>query len=117
MTETATTTHEAEVDATAPVVHEQRVDVTAVLANVIAGEALRDSIKEMQKQLKIHEDTIKDVLGPAVEGTDSTGKVVVRFPFRNRSDLDRALVKSMLTDDEYAKAVRETTYRTLLYGE
>jgi hypothetical protein len=112
---TDTTTHEAEVEAT-EVVHAQRVDVTAVLANVIAGEALRDSIKEMTKQLKIHEDTIKDVLGPAIEGT-SDGKVVVRFPFRNRSDLDRALVKSMLTEEEYAKAVRETTYRTLLYGE
>jgi hypothetical protein len=95
----------------------QRVDVTAVLAHVDAGEALRDRIKDLQKTLKIHEDTIKDVMGSATEGTDAKGNVVVRFPFRNRSDLDRKLVKSMLTEEEYAKAVRETTYRTLLYGE
>jgi len=95
----------------------QRVDVTAVLAHVDAGEALRDRIKDLQKTLKIHEDTIKDVMGPATEGVDASGNVVVRFPFRNRSDLDRKLVKSMLTEEEYAKAVRETTYRTLLYGE
>jgi hypothetical protein len=106
-----------EVEATEPVTHAQRVDVTAVLANVDAGEALRDRIKELQKQLKIHEDAIKDVLGPAVEGVDATGAIVVRYPYRNRSDLDRKLVKTMLSDDEYAKAVRETTYRTLLYGE
>jgi hypothetical protein len=95
----------------------QRVDVSAVLAHVDAGEAIRDRIKDLQKQLKIHEDSIKDVLGPATEGTDKAGNVVVRFPFRNRSDLDRKLVKSMLSEEQYAKAVRETTYRTLLYGE
>jgi hypothetical protein len=95
----------------------QRVDVTAVLAHVDAGEAIRDRIKALQKDLKVHEDTIKDVMGPATEGTDAKGQVVVRFPYRNRSDLDRKLVKSMLTEEEYAKAVRETTYRTLLYGE
>lgn len=95
----------------------QRVDVTAVLAHVDAGEAIRDRIKALQKDLKVHEDTIKDVMGSATEGTDAKGQVVVRFPYRNRSDLDRKLVKSMLTEEEYAKAVRETTYRTLLYGE
>jgi len=95
----------------------QRVDVTVVLAHVDAGEGLRDRIKALQKDLKAHEDLIKDVLGPATEGVDASGNVVIRFPFRNRSDLDRKLVKSMLTEEEYAKAVRETTYRTLLYGE
>ena len=72
---------------------------------------------DLKKQLKIHEDVIKDALGPAVEGVDKSGNIVVRFPFRNRSDLDRKLVKSMLSEEQYAKAVRETTYRTLLYGE
>ena len=106
-----------EVEPTEPVTHEQRVDVTAVLASVDAGEALRDRIKSLNAELKIHEDTIKDLLGGATEGTDATGKVVVRYPFRNRSGLNKALVKTMLTDEQYAKASTETTYRTLLYGE
>jgi len=95
----------------------QRVDVTAVLASVDAGEALRDRIKELQKQLKIHEDNIKDALGPAIVGTDALGHVVVRYPHRNRSDLDRSKVKDRLSPEEYAECVRETSYRTLLYGE
>ena len=114
------TSHVAEADPTEPVPADekpQRVDVTAVLAHVDAGEALRDRIADLKKTLKVHEDAIKDVLGSATEGTDKAGNIVVRFPFRNRSDLDRKLVKTMLTEEEYAKAVRETTYRTLLYGE
>jgi hypothetical protein len=95
----------------------QRVDVTAVLASVDAGEALRDRIKEMQRQLKVHEDNIKDALGAAIVGTDSLGHVVVRYPHRNRSDLDRSKVKDRLSPEEYAECVKETSYRTLLYGE
>lgn len=106
-----------EVDPTEPVTHAQRVDVTAVLASIDQGEALRARIKALTAELKVHEDNIKDVLGPATEGTDKAGNVVIRYPFRNRSGLNRELVKTMLSPDEYAKAVTETNYRTLLYGE
>lgn len=106
----------SEVEASEPTT-EQYVDVTAVLANIDQGEALRARIKAMQAELKVHEDAIKDVLGPATEGVDKAGNVVVRYPFRNRSGLNKALVKSMLSDEEFAKATTETNYRTLLYGE
>jgi hypothetical protein len=103
MTTTATTT--------------QQVDVTAVLANIDAGEALRDRIKAMTAELKIHEDLVKAVLGEATEGVDSKGQTVVRYPHRNRSDLNRKQVQEMLSEEDYAKCIRETSYRTLLYGE
>lgn len=106
-----------EVDETEPVASAQRVDVTAVIANIDQGEALRARIKAMTAELKVHEDAIKDVLGPATEGVDKAGNIVVRYPFRNRSGLNKALVKTMLTDEQFAKATTETTYRTILYGE
>jgi hypothetical protein len=96
---------------------EQRVDVTAVLASVDQGEALRDRIKAMQAELKVHEDNIKDALGEAIVGTDSSGKTVVRYPHRNRSGLDRDKVKERMDPSEYGECVTETSYRTLLYGE
>lgn len=106
-----------EVEEVAPPPHAQRVDVTAVIANIDQGEALRARIKAMTAELKVHEDAVKDVLGPATEGVDKAGNIVIRYPFRNRSGLNKALVKTMLSDADYAKAVTETTYRTLLYGE
>jgi hypothetical protein len=95
----------------------QSVDVTAVLANIDQGEALRDRIKALQAQLKVHEDAIKDVLGEATEGVDSAGKIVVRYPVRNRTDLIRKEVEKRLDPAEYAACQKSTTYRTLLYGE
>ena len=88
-----------------------------MIANIDQGEALRARIKAMTAELKVHEDTVKDVLGAATEGVDKAGNIVVRYPFRNRSGLNKALVKTMLTDEQFAKATTETTYRTLLYGE
>lgn len=108
---------EAEVDPAEPEVAPQRVDVTAVLANIDQGEALRDRIKAMTAELKIHEDAVKDVLGAATVGTDATGKVVVRYPFRNRSGLNKERVKDRLSAEDYAECITETSYRTLLYGE
>jgi hypothetical protein len=114
------TTTEAPAPATPtiPTTKDSRIaDVTAVLASVDQGEALRDRIKAMQAELKVHEDNIKDALGAAVTGTDSSGKIVVRYPFRNRSGLVKEKVKELLSDEEFAKCTTETTYRTLLYGE
>jgi len=102
---------------TKPEVTSQQADVTAVLANIDAGAALRDRIKELQKQLKTHEDLVKDTLGEAVEGVDSAGNIVVRYPHRNRSGLNKAKVKELLTPELYADCEEVTTYRTLLYGE
>lgn len=109
------TTATEEVDATPAT--EQRVDISAVLASVDQGEALRDRIKAMTAELKVHEDNIKDALGDAIIGTDATGKTVVRYPHRNRSGLDKAKVRDRMDPDEYAECVTDTTYRTLLYGE
>src|SRR4051812_42009272 len=95
----------------------QQVDVTAVLANIDAGEALRDRIKALQAELKVHEDMTKAVLGEATEGVDNKGQVVVRYPHRNRSDLNRQKVQEMLSPEDYAACIKETSYRTLLYGE
>jgi len=92
-------------------------DVTAVLASVDQGEALRDRIKALQAELKIHEDNIKDALGEAVTGVDAAGKVVVRYPHRNRSGLSKEKVKAILSEKDYAKCETVTEYRTLLYGE
>jgi hypothetical protein len=92
-------------------------DITAVLASVDQGEALRDRIKALQAELKIHEDNIKDVLGKATTGVDASGKVVVRYPFRNRSGLSKDKVKDILTPKQYADCETVTEYRTLLYGE
>lgn len=95
----------------------QQTDVTAVLANIDQGEALRDRIKDLQKELKIHEDAVKDVLGEATEGVDATGHVVVRFPHRARHDLDKAKVKDILSDEDFAACSKVTNYRVILYGE
>jgi hypothetical protein len=94
-----------------------RADVTAVIANIDQGEALRDRIKALQAQLKIHEDAVKDVLGESVEGTDAAGKVVVRYPRRNRTNLVAKKVAEKLSPTEYAECQQVTEYRTLLYGE
>jgi hypothetical protein len=109
------TTAVDEVEATEPTT-EQYVDVTPVLGNIDQGEALRDRIKAMQAELKVHEDIIKDALGEATAGTDAGGKVVVRFPHRNRSGLSKEKVKDILTDEQYADCETVTSYRTLLYG-
>jgi hypothetical protein len=92
-------------------------DVTAVLASVDQGEALRDRIKALQAELKVHEDNIKDALGKATTGVDGKGKVVVRYPFRNRSGLSKEKVKERLSAKDYAACETVTEYRTLLYGE
>jgi hypothetical protein len=108
----------AEVEATPePEVAPQRVNVTAVLASVDAGSALRDRIKALTAELKIHEDNIKDALGAAVEGTDAVGTIVVRYPHRNRSNIVKAKVQEKLSPEDYAECITETSYRTLLYGE
>jgi hypothetical protein len=114
----ATGTAAAEVEATPePEVAPQRVNVTAVLASVDAGSALRDRIKALTAELKIHEDNIKDALGAAVEGTDAVGNIVVRYPHRNRSNIVKAKVQEKLSPEDYAECITETSYRTLLYGE
>jgi hypothetical protein len=102
---------------TTPATSAQRVDVTAVLASVDQGEALRDRIAALKAELKIHEDNVKDVLGDATEGVDASGKIVVRYPVRNRTDLIRKKVQEKLSDADYAECQQTTTYRTLLYGE
>jgi hypothetical protein len=96
---------------------ETRADVTAVLASVDQGEALRDRIKKLTAELKVHEDNIKDALGKATVGVDASGKVVVRYPHRNRSGLSKAMVKDLLSPEDYAKCETVTEYRSLLYGE
>jgi hypothetical protein len=105
----------SEVEASEPTT-EQYVDVTAVLANIDQGEALRDRIKALTAELKVHEDLVKDALGAATAGVDSKGKVVVRYPERNRSGLSKEKVKFILTDEQYAECETVTSYRTLLYG-
>jgi len=101
-----------------PTTKDSRIaDVTAVLASVDAGEALRDRIKAMQAELKIHEDNVKDALGEATTGVDGKGKVVVRYPVRNRSGLSKEKVKDRLSPTDYAECETVTEYRTLLYGE
>ncbi len=95
----------------------QQVDVTSVIASIDQGEALRDRIKALNAELKIHEDNIKDALGDAVEGVDATGKVLVRYPHRSNSGLDRKKVEALLSPEDFAASMRITNYRTLLYGE
>lgn len=95
---------------------EQRVNVTAIGADIARGEALRDQIKALTRELKIHEDTIKDVLGTATVGVDADGKVLVRYPERSRTDLVKERVRERMEPDEYAECEQITTYRTLLYG-
>jgi hypothetical protein len=95
----------------------QRVDVTAVLANVDQGEALRDRIKKLTAELKVHEDMIKDLMGEATIGVDSAGHVVVRYPHRTRTGLSKDKVKERMDPAEYAECETVTPYRTILYGE
>lgn len=96
---------------------ETQVNVSAVLAHVDQGEALRARIKALQVDLAKHEDAVKAALGLATEGVDDTGHVVVRYPHRSRHGLDKALVKALLSDEDFAACSRVTNYRTLLYGE
>jgi hypothetical protein len=70
----------------------------------------------MQAELKVHEDLVKDALGSATAGTDASGKVVVRYPHRVRSGMDKEKVKAILSDEQYAACETVTSYRTLLYG-
>jgi hypothetical protein len=101
-----------------PTTKDSRIaDVTAVLASVDQGEALRDRIKAMQAELKVHEDNIKDALGEATTGVDASGKVVVRYPVRNRSGLSKEKVKDILTPELYADCETVTEYRILMYGQ
>jgi hypothetical protein len=95
----------------------QKVDVSAVLANVIAAEALRDRIADLKKQYEIHADMIRDALGAATEGTDSTGNVVVSYPWRSRHGLDKEAVKAILTDEQFGEVSKVTNYRVLLFGD
>jgi hypothetical protein len=95
----------------------QQAEVTAIIASIDQGEALRDRIKALQAELKVHEDNIKDALGEAVEGVDASGKVVVRYPHRNRTSLIGKRVEALLSDEDYASCQSVTSYRTLLYGE
>ena len=101
----------------APAAAEQTANVTAVMSSVDKGEALRDRIRDMQAELKIHEDNIKDALGAATVGVDDKGHVVVRYPFRNRSGLVKEKVKEKLSAEDYAACETVTTYRSLHYGE
>ena len=100
-----------------PEAAEQIADVTAVLANIDQGEALRDRIKALTAELKVHEDMVKDALGEATVGVDTKGHVVVRFPHRTRTGLVNAEVRKRLSDEDYAACEKVTSYRTLLYGE
>jgi hypothetical protein len=100
-----------------PAAAEQTANVTAVMTSVDKGEALRDRIRDMQAELKIHEDNIKDALGAATVGVDDKGHVVVRYPFRNRSGLVKEKVKAKLSAADYADCETVTTYRSLHYGE
>jgi hypothetical protein len=50
-------------------------------------------------------------------GTDAGGNVVVRYPHRTRSGLNKAKVKDRMDPAEYAECETVTGYRTLLYGE
>ena len=89
-----------------------------MLANIDQGEALRDRIKALTAELKIHEDIVKDVLGEATDGRgrkrQGRGPLPVPQPLRalqgegqGRSSPPR----------QYAKCETVTEYRTLLYGE
>lgn len=93
----------------------QRVDVTAVMADVDSAVAIRARIKAMKTALAEHEQSIKDVLGTATEGVDSTGKVVVTCPTRNRTTLVNARVKAILTPKQYADCQNTTSYRPLIF--
>jgi uncharacterized protein (UPF0335 family) len=109
---------EPAVDPTPPTTKRgDRVDVTAVLASVDQGEALRDRIKKLTAELKVHEDNIKDVLGEATVGVDASGHVVVRYTHHNRSGLSKEKVKSKLSAADYTECETVTSYRRLLYGE
>lgn len=94
----------------------QRVEVTAAMPDIDAAVGLRARIKAMKAVLKAHEDAVRDVLGGATEGVDSTGNVVVRQPTRNRTNLVAAKVKAILSDEEYASCQNTTSYKPLLFS-
>ena len=94
-----------------------RVDVSAVIAHIDLGEGLRDRIKALQADLKVHEDAVKDALGEATVGTDAKGNVLVRYPHRERHGLDKDKVKDLLSPEDFGRCSKVTPYRTLLYGE
>ena len=93
-----------------------RTDVTAAIASIDQGEALRDRIDTLKKELKVHEDRIKDLMGEAVEGVDAKGNVLVRLPHRNRTTLVAKEVAKRLSPADLAACQNVTSYRALLYG-
>ena len=78
-----------------------------------AGLAAWEALK---KELKVHEDRIKDLMGEAVEGVDAKGNVLVRLPHRNRTTLVAKRVEKFLSAAQLAECQNVTSYRTLLYG-
>lgn len=95
----------------------QTVDVTSVMADIDMAKGLRDRIATMKRQLEQHETAIKDVLGPATQGTDAAGNVVVQCPIRNRTNLVAAKVKAILSEADYAACQNVTSYRPLLFED
>jgi len=96
---------------------EDKVDVSHVLAHVDQAVSLRGRIDDLRKELARHEDAVKAALGPATEGTDAAGHVVVRYPHRSRHGLDKKAVAALLSPEDLAAVSRVTNYRTLLFGE
>lgn len=95
----------------------QQVTITAVQTDIDMAISLRDRIKDLKRQLGIHEQAIKDVMGAATSGVDSTGRIVVEYPVRNRKNLVAAKVKEKLTDAEFGECQTTTTYRVLLFED
>lgn len=90
------------------------VDVTPVLVDVRMIDLLREQIKELQGQLRAHEDMVRDALGGAVEGTDEKGNVVVTQPIRNRSNFNKSEAQKRMSPEDFAACETHTTYRPLL---
>jgi hypothetical protein len=94
----------------------QQADLTPVMADVRVAEAIRAKVKALKVELDAAEKAIKDALGKALEGVDSEGNVVVRYPERSRTDLVKQRVRDLLSDEDYAQCEQVTSYRVLLFG-